>query len=94
MCKLMAGAVALMLVLGLSVAQAKNHKGGGSSGGGCTQQWFQRCMDKCQAHGGPSKSSAVIKKMCEPLRQELLSGGDAVSRSALLPCLRRCMIAA
>jgi hypothetical protein len=43
----MAGAAALMLVLRPSVAQAKNHKGGGSSGGACTQQRFQRCMDKC-----------------------------------------------
>jgi hypothetical protein len=54
-----ASGVALVLVLGAGMAQAK--RGGHAGGGACTEQKFQHCMDKCQAHGGPSKSSAVIK---------------------------------
>ncbi len=58
---LAAGGMALLL-LSPGVAQAKlggGHKGSG--GGVCTQERFQRCLDKCEASGGPSKSSAVIK---------------------------------
>ncbi len=64
MSKLVVGGLALMLVLGASLAQAKDHKGGGGGSGShsCQQESFERCMDKCMSKGGRGKSSTNVVK--------------------------------